>query len=60
MAKVVLDEQQLAGLREDEVAAVQVYVSAAIKRAVVVKEDDSLTKQDVANHPRESAATQLT
>ena len=39
MAKVILNEQQLADINEDEVATITVYVSASIKRAAVVKEE---------------------
>eukprot|EP00959_Pyramimonas_sp_CCMP1952_P204108 4268685-Pyramimonas_sp.AAC.1 len=35
------------------VATMRVYVSSAAKRAVVVKEDDLLTKSDIAAHPKE-------
>eukprot|EP00959_Pyramimonas_sp_CCMP1952_P180637 3776932-Pyramimonas_sp.AAC.1 len=31
----------------------RVYVSSAAKRAVVVKEDDILTKADISAHPKE-------
>eukprot|EP00959_Pyramimonas_sp_CCMP1952_P251744 5259913-Pyramimonas_sp.AAC.1 len=35
------------------VATMGVYVSSAAKSAVVVKEDDLLTKADIAAHPTE-------
>eukprot|EP00959_Pyramimonas_sp_CCMP1952_P101410 2121387-Pyramimonas_sp.AAC.1 len=35
------------------VATMRVYVSSAAKRAMVVKEDDLLTKADIAAHPKE-------
>eukprot|EP00959_Pyramimonas_sp_CCMP1952_P012176 257143-Pyramimonas_sp.AAC.1 len=43
MSKVVLSEQQRMILNADQVTTIRVYVTAAAKRAVVVKEDD-LTK----------------
>ena len=59
MSKVILDEQQLADFKEGEIAAVGAYVAASIKMAVVVKEDDLPTKQDIANRPREVAGALL-
>eukprot|EP00959_Pyramimonas_sp_CCMP1952_P050988 1065095-Pyramimonas_sp.AAC.1 len=35
------------------VATMRVYVSSAAKRAVVLKEDDLLTKADIAAHPKD-------
>eukprot|EP00959_Pyramimonas_sp_CCMP1952_P203762 4261271-Pyramimonas_sp.AAC.1 len=53
MSKAVLDHTQLAQLETDMVATMRVYASSAAKRAVVVKEDDLLTKADIAAHPKE-------
>eukprot|EP00959_Pyramimonas_sp_CCMP1952_P325429 6811354-Pyramimonas_sp.AAC.1 len=53
MSKIVLDQTQLAQLEPNMVATMRVYVASAAKRAVVVKEDDLLTKADVAAHPKE-------
>ena len=36
------------------------YVSAATKRAVVVKEDVLLTKQDISSNPKQVSAALLT
>jgi len=52
IAKVILDEQQLAFHRAEEIATLLVYVSASTKRAVVVKEDGKLTKTDIINNPK--------
>ena len=38
MAKIILEPEQLESLKRDQVATLRVYVSAAAKRAVVVKE----------------------
>ena len=51
MAKAVLTEQQLQLLDDESVTTVRVYVTAAAKRAVVVKEDDLLTKADIQANP---------
>eukprot|EP00959_Pyramimonas_sp_CCMP1952_P337837 7074936-Pyramimonas_sp.AAC.1 len=53
MSPVVLDQTQLAQLETDMVATMRVYVSSAAKRALVVKEDDLLTKADIAAHSKE-------
>eukprot|EP00959_Pyramimonas_sp_CCMP1952_P337364 7064815-Pyramimonas_sp.AAC.1 len=53
MSKVVLDQTQLAQLDADMVATMSVHVSSVAKRAVVVKEDDLLTKANIAAHPKE-------
>eukprot|EP00959_Pyramimonas_sp_CCMP1952_P430792 9021957-Pyramimonas_sp.AAC.1 len=53
MSKVVLDQTQRAQLETDMVATMRVYAPSAAKRAVVVKEDDLLTKTDIAAHPEE-------
>eukprot|EP00959_Pyramimonas_sp_CCMP1952_P261556 5468744-Pyramimonas_sp.AAC.1 len=53
MSKAVLDQTQLPQLETDMVATMRVYVSSAAKRAVSVKEDDLLTKADIAAHPKE-------
>eukprot|EP00959_Pyramimonas_sp_CCMP1952_P084706 1771678-Pyramimonas_sp.AAC.1 len=53
MAKIALEQAQLAQLESNMVATMRVYVSSAAKRAVVVKEDDLLTKADIAAHPKE-------
>ena len=60
MAKVILDEKQLEDLESDDVATLRVYVSAAAKRAVDVKEDDLLTKQDIMNNPKQVSSALLT
>ena len=51
MSKVVLSEQQHKLLDVERVTTLRVYVSAAAKRAVVVKEDDLLTKADIQANP---------
>eukprot|EP00959_Pyramimonas_sp_CCMP1952_P317214 6639197-Pyramimonas_sp.AAC.1 len=51
MSKVVLSEQQRMILDADRVTTMRVYVTAAAKRAVVVKEDDLLAKADIQANP---------
>ena len=51
MAKVVLSEQQRRLLGDKKVATMRVYVSAASKRAVVVKEDDLPAKAEIQANP---------
>ena len=51
VAKTVLTEQQHRLLTDDRVTTMRVYVTAAAKRAVVVKEDDLLTKADIQANP---------
>ena len=51
MAKVILDEPQYDEMDTDRIPSLRVYVTAAAKRAVVVKEDDLLTKKDIADNP---------
>ena len=50
MSKVILEEDQYDDIYEGQVATLRVYVTAAAKRAVVVKEDDLLTKKEIAYH----------
>ncbi len=51
MAPVILDEAQIANLKPGEIATLRVYISANTKRAVVVKEDDLLSKKEIEqNH----------
>eukprot|EP00959_Pyramimonas_sp_CCMP1952_P126022 2635196-Pyramimonas_sp.AAC.1 len=53
MSKVVLSEHQRMILYADRVTTMRVYVTAAAKRAVVVKEDDLLAKADIqVNHDK--------
>eukprot|EP00959_Pyramimonas_sp_CCMP1952_P435370 9116532-Pyramimonas_sp.AAC.1 len=55
MANLVLDQTQLTQLEPNMVATMRVYVSSAAKCAVVVKEDDLLTKAVIAAHPKEGS-----
>ena len=50
MAPIILNEDQHNRLEEGDVATMRVYVTADTKRAVVVKEDDLLSKKDFAAH----------
>ena len=59
MAKTILSETQLENMESDDVATLRVYISAAAKRAVVVKEDDLLTKNDLLQHQRDVAAATI-
>ncbi len=52
MAPVILDEHQLSTLKPDEVATMRIYISANAKRAVVIKEDDLLTKKELLAHSK--------
>eukprot|EP00959_Pyramimonas_sp_CCMP1952_P306826 6421799-Pyramimonas_sp.AAC.1 len=60
MSMVVLGQTQLAQLETDMAATMRVYASSAAKRAVVVKEDDLLTKADIVAHPKEVSAVLYT
>eukprot|EP00959_Pyramimonas_sp_CCMP1952_P094950 1985675-Pyramimonas_sp.AAC.1 len=51
MSKVVLSEQQRMVLNADRVTTMRVYVTAAAKRAVAVKEDDFIAKADAHANP---------
>eukprot|EP00959_Pyramimonas_sp_CCMP1952_P092095 1927526-Pyramimonas_sp.AAC.1 len=51
MSKVVLSEQQRMILDAHRVTTVRVYVTAAAKRAAVVKEDDLIAKADIQANP---------
>ena len=60
MAKVVLDEDQYNAMiqSKDQIPTVRVYISKLAKRAVVVKEDDLLSKKDLLAHASQvSSAT---
>jgi len=50
MAPIVLNEEQYAGLQDGDMATMRVYISANVKRAVVVKEDDLLSKSEMWTH----------
>ena len=52
MAPVVLDEKQLNYMQKNDVATIRVYHSQQIKRAVVVKEDDLLNKNDMIENAK--------
>ena len=59
MSKIILDESQHASMQDDEVATLRVYVSAAAKKAVVIKDDDLLNKAELMKHqPEVAKATQ--
>jgi len=58
MAMMILEEEQWNAMQKDDIATIRVYVSANAKKAVVVKEDDLLTKADFTNNvARVAAAT---
>ena len=50
----ILDEGQWPNY--GEVATLRVYVSKEIKRSVVVKDDDTLNKKELLQHPKEVAS----
>ena len=51
--QTILDEGQWP--QEGEVTTLRVYVTKETKRSVVVKEDDTLNKKDLMQHPKEVA-----
>ena len=54
--KLILPESQKVGL--DEIATLRVYINKAVKRTVVIKEDDLLTRKElVENAPAVATAT---
>eukprot|EP00959_Pyramimonas_sp_CCMP1952_P033742 708706-Pyramimonas_sp.AAC.1 len=53
MSNIVLDQTQFAQLEPDMVATMRADVPPAAERIVVVKEDDLLTKADIAEYPKE-------
>ena len=59
MSKVILDEPQHYSMLPDEIATLRVYLSEKAKRAVVVKEDDLLTKRDLQDHAHEVSKATL-
>ena len=52
LGNVILGESQRETMSSTDLATVRIYVSAASKRAVVAKEDDLPTKQDIADNPK--------
>ncbi len=60
MAKVVIDEDQLDQLKPGYEATVRVYASEKAKRAVVIKEDDLLTKKDIQENATEVSSATVT
>ena len=57
MSKAILDEGVI--LQPGEIATLRVYHSAAAKKAVVIKDDDILTKKELAFHAAEVAKATL-
>ena len=56
MVMVILDEQHLSTFDErKEVATLRIYVPAEAKKAVVIKEDDLLTKKEILHHAKDVA-----
>jgi hypothetical protein len=53
MAPIILDENQYNRFLIDDEATLRVYISAEIKRAVVVKEDDLMSKKELLQHAKE-------
>ena len=60
MAPVILGEDQHNKLQPDEIATLRVYISENTKRAVVVKEDDLLSKKELQAHAKEVAEATVT
>ena len=59
MSPIVLSEAQHTSMTPGDIATMRVYISANIKRAVVVKEDDLLTKKELAHHEAAVAAATI-
>ena len=57
LAQTVLADDQQLGV--GEIATMRVYVAAAVKRTVVVKEDDILTRAELLKHATDVAAATL-
>ena len=57
MAPALLDEGQF--VDDKHMAILQVYVTKAAKKSVVIKDDDLLTKQEMLKHSTEVAAATL-
>eukprot|EP00959_Pyramimonas_sp_CCMP1952_P008018 167863-Pyramimonas_sp.AAC.1 len=51
MTEIVLSDQRHRVLDFDRVTTMRAYVTAAAKRAAVVKEDDPLTMADILANP---------
>ena len=60
MAPIVLNEDQYRNMYTYEVATMRVYISQNTKRAVVVKEDDLLSKKELQVHARDVASATIT
>eukprot|EP00959_Pyramimonas_sp_CCMP1952_P423080 8862509-Pyramimonas_sp.AAC.1 len=60
MSNIVLSEQQRMLLDADQVTTLRVYVAAAAKRVVVVKEDDLLAKADIQATPEKVSKALVT
>ena len=55
MSPVILTKEQNHLIRPDQLATLRVYISANIKRAVVIKDDDLLTKKEIEANAAEVA-----
>ena len=53
MGPAIMDEKQRYTTQSGDIATLRVYVTEANKRAVVVKEDDILTKLEIQKHAHE-------
>ena len=54
MASILLSEDEWNDWQPDDLATLRVYVTVDSKRAVVVKEDDLLSKKDLPTMPSKS------
>ena len=50
MGPTIMDEKQREEATAEDIATLRIYVTEANKRAVVVKEDDLLAKQEMQTH----------
>jgi len=55
MSKLILSEDQFDNVSTNEQVTLRVYIAEDIKRTVVIKEDDLLTKQEMFKHAKEVA-----
>eukprot|EP00974_Lingulodinium_polyedra_P101149 9799359-Lingulodinium_polyedra.AAC.1 len=60
MSSIILQEDQQQHVQDGEVATLRVYVTDAAKRAVVIKDGDILTKQELQEHAEEVSGATLT
>eukprot|EP00974_Lingulodinium_polyedra_P119763 11172407-Lingulodinium_polyedra.AAC.1 len=60
MSSIILQEGQRQQMQYDEIATLRVYATDAAKRAVVIKDDDILTKRELHEHAEDVSRATLT